>query len=345
MAVAHPRIDVGLTGDLTNAARRGRELAATGIDGLFSFEGNSDVFFPLVHATELELDLYTNVAIAFPRSPMHLAYQAWDLHRASGGRFALGLGTQIKPHIERRYSSTWGKPVERMVELIGTIKEIWANWTDGTPLAHRGEFYRVDLMTPMFVPHALGHPRPQIWAGALGPRMTEAMAHHADGIVIHPFNTGSFVAEHTMPMIEAGLEAAGKTRDEFVLNVGCIANPCLSDEEYAKATTAMRFNLAFYASTPAYRVTLDHHGLGDLQPRLRDITKSGDWSTLGDLIDDDVLDLLAVRGTPQQCAARLVEEYGGVADRLSLTASTATDEALAAMIAALPTPTDEVVRP
>ncbi len=326
-------------GDLADAPQRAADLAATGLDGLFTFEGNSDVFFPLVHAAALDLDIYTNVAIAFPRSPMHLAYQAWDLHRASGGRFALGLGTQIKPHIERRYSATWGRPVARMVELIEVLHAIWDNWIDGTPLEHRGEFYRADLMTPLFVPAALGHPRPEIWAGALGPRMTEAMARHADGIVIHPFNTGAFLRERTMPMIEAGLEAAGRPRHDFTLNVGCIANPCLTDEEYERASTAMRFNLAFYGSTPAYRVTLDHHGLGDLQPRLRDVTKSGDWSTLGDLIDDDALDLLAVRGSPEACAARLTEEYGGLADRLSLTVSTAGDEALAAMIDALDRPT------
>ena len=329
------KIDAGLMGDLSGAAERARALAATGLDGLFTFEGNSDVFFPLVHATDLDVDIYTNVAIAFPRSPMHLAYQAWDLHRASGGRFALGLGTQIKPHIERRYSATWGKPVARMVELIEVIHAIWDNWIDGVELAHRGEFYRADLMTPLFVPAALEHPRPEIWAGALGPRMTEAMAQHADGIVIHPFNTGAFLADRTMPMIEAGLEAGGRARDDFTLNVGCIANPCLTDEEYERASTAMRFNLAFYGSTPAYRVTLDHHGLGDLQPKLREITKSGDWSTLGDLIDDDVLDLLAVRGTPEECATRLTQEYGGLADRLSLTVSTAGDEALTQMLAAL----------
>ncbi len=329
------KIDAGIMGDLSGAAARAADLAATGLDGLFTFEGNSDVFFPLVHATDLDVDLYTNVAIAFPRSPMHLAYQAWDLHRASGGRFALGLGTQIKPHIERRYSSTWGKPVARMVELIEVLHAIWDNWIDGTKLDHRGEFYRADLMTPLFVPPELGFPRPEIWAGALGPRMTEAMAHHADGIVIHPFNTGGFLAERTMPMIEAGLEAGGRSRDDFTLNVGCIANPCLTDEEYERASTAMRFNLAFYGSTPAYRVTLDHHGLGDLQPKLREVTKSGDWSTLGDLIDDDVLDLLAVRGTPEECATRLTEEYGGLADRLSLTVSTASNDALAAMLSAL----------
>jgi probable F420-dependent oxidoreductase len=330
------RIDVGIMGDLSGAAARARGLAETGVDGLFTFEGNSDVFFPLVHATDLDVDLYTNVAIAFPRSPMHLAYQAWDLHRASDGRFALGLGTQIKPHIERRYSSTWGKPVSRMVELIEVIREIWDSWIDGTQLDHRGEFYRADLMTPMFVPTELGHPRPEIWVGALGPRMTETMAQHADGIVIHPFNTGSFLRERTLPMIEAGLEAGSGSRDEFVLNVGCIANPCLTDEEYERASTAMRYNLAFYGSTPAYRVTLDHHGLGDLQPKLREITKSGDWSTLGDLIDDEILDLLAVRGTPGECAARLTQEYGGLADRLSLTVAAASNQAIAEMMQALP---------
>ncbi len=328
-------IDVSFTGDLSTAAARAADLAATGIDGLFTFEGNSDVFFPLIHATELDVDLYTNVAIAFPRSPMHLAYSAWDLQRASGGRFALGLGTQIKPHVERRFSSRWGRPVERMVELITVLRAIWANWSDNTPLAHRSEFYRVDLMTPIFVPPPLKNPVPEIWVGALGPRMTRAMAAHADGIVIHPFNTGAFLAKQTLPMIEAGLAGNDRERSSLTLNVGCIAAPCLTDEQYERATTAIRFNLAFYGSTPAYRVVLDHHGLGDLQPRLREITKSGNWATLGELVDDDVVELLAVRGTPADCAKRLSEEYGDHADRLSLTVSTSTNEALAEMIQAL----------
>ena len=328
-------IDVSFTGDLSGAAARAADLAATGIDGLFTFEGNSDVFFPLIHATELDIDLYTNVAIAFPRSPMHLAYSAWDLQRASGGRFALGLGTQIKPHIERRFSSRWARPVERMVELITVLRAIWANWSDQTPLEHRGEFYRVDLMTPIFVPPPLKNPVPEIWVGALGPRMTRAMAAHADGIIIHPFNTGAFLAEQTMPIIETGLADSGRDRSSLTLNVGCIAAPCLTDEQYERATTAIRFNLAFYGSTPAYRVVLDHHGLGDLQPRLREITKTGNWATLGELVDDDVVDLLAVRGTPSDCAKRLSEEYGDHADRLSLTVSTSTSKALAEMIQAL----------
>ncbi len=330
------KLDVGLTAPLGDARRRARELAATGVDGLFTFEGNSDVFLPLVHATDLDVDIHTNVAIAFPRSPMHLAYQAWDLQQASGGRFALGLGTQIKPHIERRFSSTWGRPVERMAELIEVIRRIWSNWADGTPLDHHGEFYRADLMTPLFVPPPAGFAPPPIWVGALGPRMTETMSAVADGVVVHPFNAGSFIGERTMPLVEAGLRGARRTRRSLCLDVGCIVGPCLTDEEHARATRAIRFNLAFYGSTPAYRVVLDHHGLGDLQPRLREATKSADWSTLGDLIDDEVLDLLAVRGTPVECAIRLGEEYGAVADRLSLTVvSGVSDDSLAAMVAAV----------
>lgn len=330
------KLDVGLTASLGESRQRSHDLAATGVDGLFTFEGNSDVFLPLVHAANADVDVYTNVAIGFPRSPMHLAYLGWDLQKASGGRFALGLGTQIKPHIERRYSSTWGRPVERMVELVSVVRDIWANWTDGAPLQHRGDFYRVDLMTPLFVPPPLGFEPPPIWVGALGPRMTETMAAVADGIVIHPFNTGSFLRARTLPLMTAGLNGAGRGWASLCLNVGCIAAPCLTDEEHAGATRAIRFNLAFYGSTPAYRVVLDHHGLGDLQPRLREATKSGDWSKLGDLIDDETLDLLAVRGTPAECAARLGKEYGDVADRLSLTIPDGVaGESLAAMVAAI----------
>lgn len=327
------KIDVSLGGDLGSAAARSRALAAAGLDGAFTFEGNSDVFFPLVAAAGCGLDLYTNVAIAFPRSPMHLAYQAWDIQRASGGRFALGLGTQVKAHIERRYSATWDRPVGRLVDLIKAMRAIWANWTDGTPLDHVTEFHHLDLMVPTFVPPSLGDGigPPPIWAGALGPQMTKAMARHADGVIIHPFNTGSFLEAVTMPLVEQGLAAATRDRSSLTLNVGCICSPSVTDEEYEASSTSIRNNLAFYASTPAYRVTLDHHGLGDIQPRLREMTKTGRWAEMASVIDDDVLDLLAVRGTPEECAARLREEYGALADRMSLTTHNASDEALGAL--------------
>lgn len=334
---ARLKIDVSLGGDLRDGAARGRALAAAGLDGAFTFEGNSDVFFPLVTAADAGIDLYTNVAIAFPRSPMHLAYQAWDLQRASAGRFALGLGTQVKAHIERRYSATWDRPVGRLVDIIKATRAIWANWTDGTPLDHVTDFHRFDLMVPTFVPPPLGGDiaPPPIWAGALGPQMTAAMARHADGIIIHPFNTGSFLETVTMPLIETGLAAGGRDRAALTLNVGCICSPSITDEEYERSSTSMRNNLAFYASTPAYRVTLDHHGLADIQPRLREMTKTGRWADMATVIDDDVLDLLAVRGTPAECAARLHAEYGAFADRMSLTTHSASDEALAALAAAV----------
>ncbi len=325
-------IDIGLTGDLKTCAHRSVELTEAGVDGLFSFEGNSDVFFPLVLGAEAGTDLYTNVAIAFPRSPMHLAYQAWDLQRLSNGRFALGLGTQIKPHIERRFSTTWHRPVDHMVAVIAALRAIWDCWSGNAELDHHSEFYDIDLMSPVFVPPALPSEIPPIWAGALGPRMTRAMAAHADGIIIHPFNTGSFLRDRTLPLIGDGLESSGRRRGDLTLNVGCIVAPCETDEEYETATASIRSNLAFYASTPAYKVTLDHHGLGDLQPALRTMTKSGKWSELGSLINDEVLDLLAVRGEPAAVATRLHDEYGDVADRLSLTVHASTTSALAAMI-------------
>ncbi len=331
------RLDVGLVGDLTNSRTRAEQLAAIGVDGLCTFEGNSDPFLPLVGAVDLDVDIYTNVAIALPRSPMHLANLGWDLQRASRGRFALGLGTQIRPHIERRFSATWDRPVARMTELIASVQAIWANWHTGERLAHRGEHYRVDLMTPIFVPGPLeqGVVPPPIWVGALGPRMTQTMAAHADGIVIHPFNSPGFVADVTMPLIEEGLRQGGRERSDFTLNVGLIAGPCLSDEEYATVTKAMRLQLAFYGSTPAYRIVLDYHGIGDLQPRLREATFSSNWSEMGALINDDVLDLLTVRGTPEEVANQLNRDYGAHADRVSLTMSTMSDAALAALVAEL----------
>ena len=333
------RVDVGLGGDMMAAGERSLALAAAGVDGLFTFEGNSDVFFPLTAAAiaGCGTDLYTNVAIAFPRSPMHLAYQAWDLQRATKGRFALGLGTQVKAHIERRYSSHWDRPVGRLVDMITATRAIWSNWAHGTPLEHHTDFHRIDLMVPTFVPPALGDgiEPPPIWAGALGPQMTRAMARHADGIIIHPFNTGAYLEAVTMPLVDDGLESAGRQRGDLTLNVGCICSPSLTDEDYERSSASMRTNLAFYGSTPAYRVTLDHHGLGDLQPKLREMTKTGAWRDMASLIDDDVLDLLAVRGTPTECAARLRQEYGTVADRVSLTTHHASDEALAALCEAV----------
>lgn len=313
------KLDTALMGSLTDVAARARRLESAGFDGTFTFEGNTDVFFPLVLAAEhTGLELATNVAIAFPRSPMHLAYQAWDLHRLSQGRFSLGLGTQIRPHVERRFGATWGRPVAHMQDLVGAIRAVFACWQDGTPLDHHGPYYDIDLMTPIFVPEPLEWGPPPIWLGALGPRMTQLAGAVADGVWIHPFNTRRFVTTHTVPNLTLGAHEAGRSVEAVALGINAMVGVYRNGEEHEVAVNGCRFNLAFYASTPAYRVTLDDHGWGDLQPRLRQLTKQNRWADLGTEITDEVLTTIAVVGTPAECARQLAARYGDLATRLGL---------------------------
>ncbi|MDH4169347.1 MAG: TIGR03617 family F420-dependent LLM class oxidoreductase [Acidimicrobiia bacterium] len=311
------QIDTALMGALGDVPARARMLAEAGFDGVFTFEGNADIFFPLVLAAEhTDLAIATNVAIAFPRSPMHLAYQAWDLQRQSQGRFSLGLGTQIRPHIERRFSAVWGKPVAHMRELVEAIRAIFACWQDGLPLDHHGDYYELDLMTPVFVPEALPGGPPPIWLGALGPRMTNMAGQVADGLWIHPFNTRTVLVQHTLPNLTAGAESVGRQVADVSLGVDVMIGVYRDDAERETAVNGCRFNLAFYGSTPAYRITLDTHGWGDLQPRLRTLTKENRWEELGTVIDDEILHAIAVVGTPEECARQLRDRYGDLATRL-----------------------------
>ncbi|NNE74273.1 MAG: LLM class flavin-dependent oxidoreductase, partial [Acidimicrobiales bacterium] len=214
-------LDTVLTTDLADCGRHARELADAGFAGAFTYEGQTDPFFPLVPAAlEADIDLYTNVAIALPRSPMHLAYQAWDLQRASNGRFMLGLGSQIKPHIERRYSALWDKPVAQMRDLIRATKAIFEAWQNETPLHYEGPYYQHTLSIPPLTPKPLTHATaaksgstakvPPIWAGALGPMMTKMVAAEADGIIIHPFNSAHFLREHSRRLVTEAQAAAGR---------------------------------------------------------------------------------------------------------------------------------------
>ena len=328
------RIDAPLTADYPDLARRVHELADAGVDGAFTLEGNRDVFLPLAlaAATGRQLDLYPNVAIAFPRSPMHLAYQAWDLQRLTGGRFALGLGSQIRTHIEKRYSARWHKPVAQMRELTAAIKAVFACWHEGRRLDFRGDYYTLTLMTPTFVPARIEHP-PPVWLGALGPRMTQAAAEVADGVLIHPFNTERYLRTMTMPAVERGLAASGRDRGALTVGVDVICGLWETDEERVAVEQACRFNVAFYASTPAYKVTLDAHGWGDLQPELNRLSKEGRWAEMGALVDDELLRTVCLLGTPAEAAAELRRRYAGVADRVALSMPASTSAAsLAALV-------------
>jgi probable F420-dependent oxidoreductase len=314
------KIDAALTTthlmDVPDAARR---LEGLGYDGIYTFEGPHDPFFPLLLAAEHteRLELTTAVAIAFARTPMTLASVAYDLQLASKGRCNLGLGTQIKPHIERRFSMPWSKPVERMRELVLAIRAIWASWHEGTKLDFRGDFYTHTLMTPFFDPGPSPHGVPSIFLGGVGPRMTAVAGEVADGFMIHPFSTAKFIRETTVPALEEGLKRSGRTRDDLEIAFPIMTVAADTDEARAKGVNAMRARLAFYGSTPAYKVVLDTHGWGDLQPELNTLSKRGDWGTMASMITDEMVDELCVVGTPEEVPGIVKQRYGDIVTRVS----------------------------
>ena len=313
------KIDMVLSADLDAVGEQARQLHAMGFDGVYTQEANSDVTFPLLLAAQAApVDIYTNVAIAFPRSPMHLAYAAFDLQRVAHGRFALGIGSQIRPHIEKRFSARFGNPVAHVAELVQALHAIFRCFHEGERLDFRGDYYTHTLMTPTFIPPSLAWDPPPIWVGALGPRMTQMAAEIADGVLIHPFNSELFLRSVTLPRIQAGLAASGRDRSRFTLGVDVMACVYGDDAERKIAEAGCRSNLAFYASTPSYRVTLDAHGWADLQPELNRMTKAGRWDEMPQLIDDALLDALCVRGTPAEAGRALRQRFAGIADRVSL---------------------------
>jgi probable F420-dependent oxidoreductase len=298
----------------TDAIDRARALRDAGASGVFTFEGPHDVFAPLTLASTVGgLDLMTNVAIAFPRNPIHLAHQAIDHQILTQGRFTLGLGTQIRTQIEKRFGADFDKPVARMVELIGALRAIFEAWTTGERLDFRGEFYRHTLMTPNFTPRDNSYGPPPIYVGALGPRLTRATAEVADGLLVMPFGSKRFLHEVTMKAVGEGLAAAGRDPGtlaivpEIIVSVGSEEDP---------DHTATRQLLAFYGSTPAYRPVLEAHGWGDLQPELNALSKQGRWQDMGALIEDDVLHTIAACGTPTEVAAHIRDRVAGVADEV-----------------------------
>jgi probable F420-dependent oxidoreductase len=310
------KVDVQLSNSVVEAPGRARELEAIGVDGAFSFENAHDLFLPLGAAAPVcSLDLFTNVAIAFPRSPMHLAHTAYDLQLLSEGRFRLGLGSQVRAHVENRFGATWGRPVAQMREWVTAIKGILGSLQDRTPFRFEGEYTRHTLMTPAFDPGPNPHGVPPILVGALGPKMNEMAAEVADGVLVMPFNSGRHMAERTVPAIERGLATAGRGWDDFEVTVEVIVGVGRTDEELEKALR-IRGLLGFYGSTPGYRAVLDTHGWGDLQPELNALSKRGEWTEMSSVISDEVLHTLAVHGTPAECAAEIVNRYGEWADRV-----------------------------
>jgi len=298
-----------------------------GYSGGFTFEGRHDPFLPLVVAAQQteRLELVTAIAIAFARNPMILANIGWDLQLLSRGRFILGLGTQIRPHIQKRFSMEWSRPAARMKEMVGAIRAIWDCWENGSPLDFKGEFYTHTLMTPVFIPEPSPHGAPRIFLSAVGPRMTEVVGEVADGFFVHPFHTQEFIQSVTRPNISRGLERSERSRQDLEISCQLIVAAGNNDEEIAAAKDGARAQISFYGSTPAYRPVLESIGRGDLQDELNFMSKQGKWLEMAARIDDDLLDQIAVVGHRSEIAGKVRARCEGFADRVSLVAPFAPD--------------------
>jgi probable F420-dependent oxidoreductase len=313
------KIDGALTGgDWTQAGEEAALLEAQGFAGAWSFEGQHDPFVSLVLASQRteSITLGTAIAVAFARNPMTTAYLAQDLQTLSHGRFVLGLGTQIKPHIEKRYSQPWSRPVERMREFVLALRAIFRAWGEGSRLDFRGEFYTHTLMTPMFSPK-LPYGSPPIFLAGVGPRMVEMVGEVADGFFVHPFHSRAFMDADTLPALFRGLERSGRARKDFTVSCQTIVALGSNDAEIEAARQKARGQISFYGSTPAYKGVLEHHGYPVLQGELNRLSKQGQWQPMMGRIDDALFDHIAVSGTPAQVAAKL-RARNTFADRTTL---------------------------
>lgn len=312
------KIDRGVPSDLRRVPQVAADLESQGFDGCWTGELSHDPFLPLLLAAEhtSRLQIGTSIAVAFARSPMTLANLGWDLQAYSEGRFILGLGSQIQPHIEKRFSMPWSHPVRRMREYILALHAIWDCWRDGTRLSFDGEFYTHTLMTPMFTPEPQPYGVPDVFVAAVGEAMTEMCGEVADGLLAHAFTTKRYLDEVTIPALERGIKRAGRARDDVAVSCPVFVVTGADEAQLKEAAVPVRKQLAFYASTPAYRKVLELHGWGELQTELHRMSKAGEWDAMGTLIGDDVLDAFAVVAPIDTLAAALRDRCAGAIDRV-----------------------------
>lgn len=317
-AVTHPILDIAFHGDAAEIAAVATEAESRGVGGLFVAEAAHDPYIALALAgmATNSLQIGSSVAIAFARTPMSTAYTAWDVHRLSGGRLVLGLGTQIKPHITRRFGMPWSSPATRMSEYVQALRAIWDSWQNGAKLDFQGEFYQHTLMPPLFNPGPIDGGPPPIWLAAVGPRMLAAAGSVADGLICHPLLSRSYLDEVITPTVAAGRAAGEHANEPFTTSVLCMVATGRTEEDLALAIAGTKRQIGFYASTPAYKPVLDHHGWGDLHAEAHALTKSNRWAELGDLVDDEVLNMFAVVGDLETARAEFRSRFAGSAQRI-----------------------------
>lgn len=331
-------VDGGIGSDLAKAARQATGQEEQGFDGLWAAETNHDPFLALTLAAEHteRIELGTGIAVAFARSPMTLAQTAYNLNAYAEGRLLLGLGSQIKAHITRRFSMPWSHPAARMKEFVSAMQAIWHTWETGEKLDFRGDFYEHTLMTPFFDPGPNEFGAPKVFLAAVGELMTKVVGEVCDGMLCHGFTTEAYLREVTVPALTSGLDASGRTRADVQLSLPAFVVTGTTEEETAAAAAGVRQQIAFYGSTPAYRGVLEHHGWGDLQTELNGLSKQGKWVEMGELIDDEILATFAVVAEPDGVGPELLARYGDLVDRISFYAPyQAQADAFAPAIAAL----------
>lgn len=312
------KVDGGLFNEFARAPELARALEQQGYDGCWTGEINHDPFLPLLLAAEhtSHLELGTSIAVAFARNPMIVANLGWDLQSYSRGRFILGLGTQVKAHIEKRFSMPWSHPVRRMREFVLALHAIWSAWRDGTELRFEGEFYTHKLMTPMFTPEPQPFPAPKVFLAAVGEAMTEMCGEVADGLLAHAFTTTRYLHEVTLPALQRGMRQSGRDRSGFEVSCPVFIVTGDDDAEMAAGAAGVRKQIAFYGSTPAYRGVLELHGWGDVATELHRLSRQGEWDVMGALIDDEMLEAFAVVAPVDTLAAALKSRCDGVIDRV-----------------------------
>jgi probable F420-dependent oxidoreductase len=314
------KVDRAIVSMLAAAAADARAAEEAGYDGIFSFENAHDPFIPLALAasTTEHIELYTAIAVAFARTPMTMASSAWDVHSLSGGRLSLGLGSQVKAHIERRLSMPWSRPAARMREYVAALRAIWTSWQDGTRLDFRGDFYTHTLMPPLFNPGPCPFGLPRILVAGTGDLMVQVAAEAGDGLVIHPFTTERYIRDVILPTVERGLMTSARDRNDFELSCQVLVATGTNGEELERAKAEIRKEIAFFGSTPSWRSVLELHGWAELGTSLNGLAKEGRWADMAGLIDDEVLETFAVVGEPNTIASILSRRFDGLLDRVSL---------------------------
>ena len=331
------KVDGNVGWELSKVGGEARELEEMGYSGILSAETSHDPFLPLAFAAQgtERIDLMTGIAVAFARTPMVLANIGHDLNAASEGRFVLGLGSQIRPHITKRFSMPWSHPAARMREFILAMRAIWANWHKGEPLQFTGKFYQHTLMTPFFTPDNTEHGPPRVFLAAVGPMMTEVAGEVADGIIVHAFTTEKYLRETTLPALERGFAKAGKQRKDFEISYPCFVVTGRDDQEVERAKAQTRQQIAFYGSTPAYKPVLDSIGAGELQSELNAMSKQGRWAEMAGLISDDMLGAFAIVAEPTKIAQAFKARYGDIVDRTAAAYGGLPKETRASIVAEL----------